>query len=97
MDVTLTGSALSGALSQSLSGSFLQNRPNAASGGGAARLAQDSSGLVPASASDRLELTGNGLLYYASQEYSMQESGILVRPDGTYSVRQWSVEARRIS
>lgn len=25
----------------------------------------------------------------------MQESGILVRPDGTYSVRQWSVEARQ--
>ncbi len=95
MDVTLTGSALSGALSQSLSGSFLQNRPNAASSGGAAQLAQDSSGLVPATVGDRLELTGSGLLYYASQEYSMQESGILVRPDGTYSVRQWSVEARQ--
>jgi len=95
MDVTLTGSALSGALSQSLSGSFLQNRPNAASSGEAAQLAQDSSGLVPATVGDRLELTGSGLLYYASQEYSMQESGILVRPDGTYSVRQWSVEARQ--
>jgi len=95
MDVTLTGSALSGALSQSLSGSSLQNRPNAASSGGAARLALDSSGLVPATVGDRLELTGNSLVYYASQEYSMQESGILVRPDGTYSVRQWSVEARQ--
>lgn len=95
MDVTLSGSALSGALSQSLSGSSLQNRPDAAPSGPAARSPQNDLGLLPAQSGDRLELTGSSLVYYASQEYSIQESGIRVRPDGTYSVRQWSVEARQ--
>jgi len=51
--------------------------------------------LQAAAITDRVELSGDSLLYYASQEISFQSSTLQVRPDGTYFYRQVSLEARQ--
>ena len=42
---------------------------------------------------DRVELTGSGLIYTASQSYSYQNSMLEMRSDGTYFYRQVQLEA----
>ncbi|HEQ60803.1 MAG TPA: hypothetical protein ENN74_04250, partial [Firmicutes bacterium] len=95
MDVVTLGAGLSQPLLQdSLSpgGSEGASRPLGANpSASASRTPQ----LQTAALADRVELSGDSLLYYASQEISFQNSTLQVRPDGTYFYRQVSLEARQ--
>ncbi len=51
--------------------------------------------LPTSSVRDRLELSGDSLLYYSSQEFAFRDSALQVRSDGTYFYRQVSLEARQ--
>ena len=94
MDVIPAGSRTVSPLIQGFSESGRSDQPTSSSQERTAALSSEQ-GKRELLSSDRVEIRGNQLLYYASQEIDFQETGLRVLANGNYSYRQISLEARQ--